>query len=222
MCIQIIGVGIAEWSLHQAGNQRVRSSNPGTSRQPLIQGFLNNKIAILKNRHIRTLKNNLIPVNRGDTPESRRIHLKVGIQCVLFSVGFTSNLGAAKLPPPFFFCFTHSRSMSTPSYHAPFRTLMLWRDVRALYIKIANPLVFKKVFKKLDFTGKRGLSTVSGHVMGKPYSSVHGYVRKNRYKAIFSRLKIKFESCPFRSEKCQKTTSFLVSFGTFQMKTGKI
>jgi len=30
------------------------------------------------------------------------------------------------------------------------------------------------------FSGKRGLSYVTGHVLGKPFSSVQGYVRKNR------------------------------------------
>jgi len=30
-------------------------------------------------------------VNRGDTPESRWINLKVGIQCVLFSVGYFND-----------------------------------------------------------------------------------------------------------------------------------
>jgi hypothetical protein len=32
----------------------------------------------------------------------------------------------------------------------------------------------------LHFSGKRGLSYVTGHVLGKPFSSVQGYVRKNR------------------------------------------
>jgi len=31
-------------------------------------------------------------VNRGDTPESGRIHMKVGIQCILFSVGFPNQI----------------------------------------------------------------------------------------------------------------------------------
>jgi len=40
-----------------------------------------------------TINTGVQHVNRGDTPESGWIDLKVGIQCVLFLVGFWITLG---------------------------------------------------------------------------------------------------------------------------------